>query len=256
MTTAQDSFRRVRVDGFVSALLLILEKMVDGFVSALRLIWAKMKWSRALLVLFIINLIWVASLFIAPLTIAPGSFAFTTGGANTVDHWSLYQTAAFNWYAKVIYTVGDAQCHQLWYRSLWLNGNQLPIDARMTSMYLFGIFGLFWSMVTPPASGASQGITNAFPARIRKWAERIGVEKFAVLVVFLGILPIAVDGFTQLFSAATHYESTNVVRILTGVPGGLVVGLLLGMMTKAIKQFDLEYRSVRRQTSKAAPDKE
>jgi len=225
-------------------------------VDALRVVWANMKWSRALLFLFGLTVFWTGSLFVAPFTVAPGTFAFTEGGANVVDHWNLYQGAAFNWYAKVIYTVGDAQCHQLWYRSLWLNGNQLPIDARMTSLYLFGIFGLFWAMMTTPAVSASQGIANAFPDRIRRWAQKIGVEKFAVLVVLLGILPVGLDGFTQLFQAVTHYESTNAVRVLTGVPGGLVAGLLLGMMVKAIRQFDVEYRSLRQRSPVAAPDKE
>ena len=215
-----------------------------------------MKWSRALLVMFGITLFWVVSLFAAPLSLAPGTFAYTTGGANVVDHWNLYQGAGFNWFAKVIYTVGDAQCHQLWYRSLWINGNQLPIDARMTSLYIFGAIGLFWAMMTPPASSASQGIANGFPGRIRRWAETVGVEKFALLVVFAGLLPIGVDGFTQLFQAVTHYESTNAMRILTGVPGGLVAGLLLGMMVKAIKQFDVEYRAMRIRTSMPTPDKE
>jgi uncharacterized membrane protein len=225
-------------------------------VTALQIVWAKMKWSRALLCLLGLTVFWTASLFIAPLTIAPGTFSFTEGGANAVDHWNLYAGSAFNGYAKVVYTVGDAQCHQLWYRSLWINGNQLPIDARMTSLYIFGIFGLFWAMMTPPAASASQGIANGFPDRIRRWAEKIGVEKFAVLIVFLGLLPVAVDGFTQLFQAVTHYESTNAVRILTGVPGGLVAGLLLGMMVKAIKQFDVEYRTLRSGTSAVAADKE
>lgn len=220
-----------------------------------RAIWADMTWSRGLLVLFGLNAFWVASLFLAPLTIAPGSFAFTEGGANTVDHWGLYSGPDFNWYAKIVYTVGDAQCHQLWFRSLWINGNQMPIDARMASLYLFGLFGLFWAMMTPAALTASRGIANAFPARIQRWAERVGVEKFAALILLIGILPVAVDGFTQLFSTYTHYESTNATRILTGVPGGLVTGLLVGVMVKAVKQFNVEYRAARASTGSRRADK-
>ncbi len=225
-------------------------------MDALREVWTKMRWSKALLVMLGLNAFWVAALFAAPLTIAPGTFAFKTGGANVVDHWDLYAAPQFNWFAKVIYTVGDAQCHQMDTRSLWINGNQLPIDSRMTSMYIFGAFGLFWAMMTAPAASASQGIANGFPGRIRGWAEKVGVEKFALLIVFLGLLPVGVDGFTQLFAAVTHYESTNPIRILTGVPSGLVAGLLLGMMMKAIKQFDVEYRGVRAKSSMATSDKE
>lgn len=216
-----------------------------------RLAWAKMAWSKPLFFLFGLDLAWVASLFVAPFTIAPGTFAFTVGRANVVDHWDLYAQPSFNWFAKVIYTVGDAQCHQLWYRSLWLNGNQMPMDARMVSLYLFSVFGLFWAMMAPPSASASRGFANAFPARVRRWAEKIGPERFAVLVVFLGILPVGIDGFTQLFSAVTHYESTDLTRVLTGVPGGLIVGLLVGAMTKSIREFNIEYRAAMKARTRA-----
>lgn len=214
-----------------------------------------MTWSKGLFILWVIILVWTASMFVAPLTIAPGTFAFTMGGANIVDHWDLYQGPGFNDFARALYVIGDAQCHQMWTRSLWINGNQMPIDARMTSLYIFGLIGLFWAMMTPPSPQTSVGIANAFPERIRRWAAKIGVERFALLVVLLGILPVAVDGFTQLFAAVTHYESTNAMRVLTGISGGLVVGLLIGMMIKSIKAFDLEYRAFREslRASRGAP---
>lgn len=211
-----------------------------------RQIWSRMTWSKALFVFWAITVAWTASLFIAPLTIPPGSFAFTLGGANVVDHWDLYQGPSFNWFARLVYVVGDAQCHQMWTRSLWINGNQMPIDARMTSLYIFGALGLFWAMMAPPSPATGVGIANAFPERIRRWAMRIGPERFVLLVVVLGLLPVAVDGCYQLLSAITHYESTNAVRVLTGVPGGLATGLLLGAMIKSVKAFDLEYRAMRR----------
>jgi len=214
-------------------------------VSAFSDVWARLTWSRALFILFVITVVWTVSMFIAPLTIAPGTFAYTEGGANVIDHWDLYAKPSFNWYAKVIYAVGDAQCHQLWYRSLWINGNQMPIDARMTSLYIFGIIGLLWSMMTPAAVTASEGIANAFSPRIRASARRIGDVKFASLVILLGLLPVAIDGFTQLFAAYTQYESTNLIRVITGIPGGIVTGLLLGMMIKSIKQIDVEYAEAR-----------
>jgi len=208
-------------------------------------LWARMTWSKGLFLFWVVVLLWTASLFIAPLTIAPGTFAWTMGGANIVDHWDLYQAPAFNAFSQAVYVIGDAQCHQMWTRSLWINGNQMPIDARMTSLYIFGVIGLFWAMMTPPSPQTSTGIANAFPERIRRWAAKIGVERFALLVVLLSILPVAIDGFTQLFAAVTHYESTNAVRVLTGVSGGLILGLFIGMMIKSIKAFDLEYRAFR-----------
>jgi uncharacterized membrane protein len=209
-----------------------------------------MVWSRALFVLFVLAVGWTVSIFVAPMTIAPGTFAFTTGNANRVDHWDLYAGPEFNWYAKVVYTLGDAECHQLWYRSLWINGNQMPVDARDTSLFLFGTFGLFWAMMVPASVFVSRGLVNAFPPRVQRAAARIGVLWFALLVVALGILPVAVDGFAQLL---TPYESSNSTRVLTGIPGGLVVGLLVGMMIKSIRQASVESRAVRRATAAPAP---
>jgi uncharacterized membrane protein len=42
-----------------------------------------------------------------------------------------------------------------------------------------------------------------------------------VIIVGLGIIPMAIDGFTQL---GTDYESTNLVRLVTGTLSGLVIG--------------------------------
>lgn len=209
----------------------------------LREVWSKMRWSRGLLALLVVCLVWTVSIFVAPMTIPPGSFAFTVGRANAVDHWDIYSGPAFNWFARVVYVLGDAECHQLWYRSLWINGNQMPVDARDTSLFIFANFGLFWAMMAPPAASIGRGIVGAFPAKVQGWARRLGEVRFAFLVVVLGILPVAVDGFTQLLTA---YESTNGTRVLTGIPGGLVVGLLVGVLVKSIRQVSIETRELRR----------
>jgi len=215
-----------------------------------------MKWSRGLLVLFCITLFFTVSIFLAPLTLAPGTFVYITGRANIVDHWDMYAGPAFNWYAKVIYTLGDAECHQLWYRSLYINGNQMPVDARDTSLFIFATFGLFWAMMTPAALTTSAGVVNAFPPRVQQWARRIGPVKFTFLVLFFGLLPVGLDGFYQLFQGVTHYESTNAVRVLTGVSGGLAVALVIGMMIKSIKVFNIAYKAARAAGRLRPADKE
>tara|TARA_B100001250_G_scaffold381041_1_gene373021 strand:- start:36 stop:431 length:396 start_codon:yes stop_codon:yes gene_type:complete len=42
-----------------------------------------------------------------------------------------------------------------------------------------------------------------------------------LLLVTLGLVPMGIDGFTQLL---TDYESTNPVRVFTGLFSGLVIG--------------------------------
>ena len=206
-------------------------------------VWAKLTWSKALFGLLILNLVWTASLFIAPYTVPPGSFAFQVGGANTLDHEDIWQS--FWFYPRIVYTFGDVQCHQLWYRSLWLNGNQLPIDARMTSMYIFASLGLVAAALATPSTSSVQVMLNAMPEFLRKRLARFGPEKAGAIIVIVGLLPIAIDGFTQLFASVTHYESTNVTRILTGLPGGFVGGLLLGAMLVSMRQFSEDIQRLR-----------
>ncbi|HEY7589078.1 MAG TPA: DUF2085 domain-containing protein [Thermoplasmata archaeon] len=214
-------------------------------------VWAKLTWSRALFLLLALNLLWTASLFIAPFTIPPGSFAHEVGGANTIDHEDIWQT--FSLYPRAVYTFGDFQCHQLWSRSLWLNGNQLPIDARMTSMYIFANFGLVAAALATPSTSTGQVMLNALPESVRRRLAKLGPEKAGALIVVIGLLPIAIDGFTQLFSSVTHYESTNLTRILTGMPGGFVGGLLVGAMLVSMRQFSADLQMLRARSASRAP---
>ncbi len=195
-------------------------------------LWARLTWSKALFGLLVVNLVWTASLFICPYTVAPGSFANQVGGANVVDHESIWET--FPLYARVVYTIGDAQCHQLYYRSFWLNGNQMPIDERMTSMYVFASFGVLAAMFARPSTSTGQVMLNALPAFIRKRLARMGSEQAGAAIVVLGLLPMAVDGFTQLFSGKYY---TYVA--------GFIGGLLVAAMLVTIRQFSLEMQAMR-----------
>ena len=207
--------------------------------------WQRLVWSKPLFGLLSLNLFWTASFFIAPFTIAPGTFAFQVGAANQMNHWNLWSTLWI--YPQAVYAFGDIQCHQLWFRSLWLNGNQMPMCARMTSMYIFANFGLVAAALAEPSTSAGRVMLNAMPSWVQRRLERFGTERGSALLVVLGLLPIAVDGFYQLFSDVTHYESTNVTRILTGVPGGFVGGLLIGAMLISIQAFRVDIRRLRAQ---------
>ncbi len=214
-------------------------------------IWQRLTWSKALFGLLLLNLFWSASFFIAPFLLVPGTFAFQVGGANQMDHWNIWEHLWI--YPQAVYAFGDIQCHQLWYRSMWLNGNQLPMCARMTSLYIFANFGLVAAAFATPATSTGQVMLNALPEWARKRLARIGVERAGALIVILGILPVGIDGTYQLFSEFTHYESTNVLRVLTGVPGGFVGGLLIGAMLVSIKQFKIDIDRMRAQAGQVPP---
>ena len=194
--------------------------------------------SRVLLGLFVLSLAYTVSNFAVPYTIPPGAAANLDGAANIVDNGNVYNTM---WtYPQVIYYIGDAQCHQMAARTLWLNGNQMPMDARMTSIYLFANFGLLGAILAAPSTSIAQGMVNAIPRRVQDWVRRhVGPTAFAAALVILGLMPVAVDGFWQLLSNGA-YESTNLKRYLTGIPAGWVAGLLVGVMVKSIRQVDVE----------------
>ena len=199
--------------------------------------------SRVLLGLFVLSLVYTVSNFAVPYTIPPGAAANLDGAANIVDNGNVYNTM---WtYPQVIYYIGDAQCHQMAARTLWLNGNQMPMDARMTSIYLFANFGLLGAILAAPSTSIAQGMVNAIPRRMQDWVRRhVGPTAFAAALVILGLMPVAVDGFWQLLSNGA-YESTNLKRYLTGIPAGWVAGLLVGVMVKSIRQVDVETAALR-----------
>ncbi|MGI0149796.1 MAG: DUF2085 domain-containing protein [Thermoplasmata archaeon] len=214
-------------------------------------LWARLTWSRALLAVLVVNLVWTASLFLGPYMVPPGSFANEVGGANLVDHEAIWET--FPLYARTVYTIGDAQCHQLYYRSFWLNGNQMPIDQRMTAMYVFANLGVVAAMLARPSTSTGQVMLNALPEFLRRRLRRFGAERAAAVLLVIGLVPMAIDGFTQLFRVA-DYESTPFARVLTGGLAGLVGGLLVGAMLVTIRQFAIELQSIRADVeSKATP---
>lgn len=212
-------------------------------------LWARLTWSRALFAVLVVNLVWTASLFMGPYLVPPGSFANEVGGANLVDHEGIWET--FPLYARAIYTIGDAQCHQLYYRSFWLNGNQMPIDQRMTAMYVFANLGVVAAMFARPSTSTGQVMLNALPEFLRRRLWRFGSERAGAILLAIGLVPMAIDGFTQLFRVA-NYESTALARVFTGGLAGFVGGLLVGAMLVTIRQFAIELQSMRTQVESTA----
>ncbi|MCI4371822.1 MAG: DUF2085 domain-containing protein [Thermoplasmata archaeon] len=204
-------------------------------------LWARLTWSRALFAVLVLNLAWSASLFLCPFTVPAGSFAGQVGSANLIDHANIWAT--FPPYARVVYTIGDAQCHQLWYRSFYLNGNQMPIDERMTAMYVFANLGVIAAIFARPSTSTGQVMLNALPEFLRRRLSRIGAERAGAVIVVLGLVPMAIDGFTQLFKV-NNYESTALARVVTGGLAGFVGGLLIAAMLVTIRQFSIEMNAL------------
>jgi uncharacterized membrane protein len=110
-----------------------------------------------------------------------------------------------------IYSAGDRLCHQKADRSLFINGNQMPFCSRCTAIWLGLAIGL--------------GFMVFFIIKLD--------EKF-VLFIILGMVPIGIDGIGQLFG---YWESTNIIRIITGLLVGIVCGISIGVIIDEIRDI-------------------
>ena len=89
-------------------------------------------------------------------------------------------------------------CHGIPHRCLTIWNTPMPICARCTAIYIGLFVGLFGFFIAP-------------------WMH----ERVARWTMFIGAMPMAVDGFTQLLRLR---ESTNSLRLATGAAAGVTFG--------------------------------
>ena len=151
------------------------------------------KWKLTMLAIFVA---WLAVLLIAPFTLPSGSVRDLSGSVGKLDNPG--QEARMNPFADVVYTVGDIECHQIAERSYYLNGNELPVCSRDVGTAI----GLITGMLV--------GI--------------FFVRRINPFLLAVGLLPMLIDGGLQSVSS---YQSTNDLRIVTGIIAGVAAALLL-----------------------------
>ncbi len=140
--------------------------------------------------------VWLALVFIVPFTLPTGSVTDLSGSVGKIDNWPTIEK--MNPLAAAVYLIGDSQCHQLVERSFFLNGNQMAFCTRDLGIFI----------------GLVAGMALAFSGRLR-----IGFKLSLLLLV-----PMALDGGAQLISS---YESSNAIRLATGIIAGIGVAYLL-----------------------------
>lgn len=169
-----------------------------------------------------ITTFWAVSIFLAPLTLEPGTVEDLDANANWIDYggdWA--DMAKYNPYAASVYLFGDFNCHQKHTRSQSFHGNQLPVCARDVGIAWGAVVGaliLFYVIRTPYMfltflSVVPEEERTAMLKRLPPWFA-------AGLVALPFILPTGLDGFYQLL---TDYESTNTVRLVTGFFLGIIL---------------------------------
>ena len=123
-----------------------------------------------------------------------GSIPALILGASSLCAWAISAGASMQW--RLLFRM---MCHGKVERSLELFGVPMPICARCTGIYVGLLTGLL-----------------AF------WLIPILSEKVMRMTAFAALLPLAIDGLTQ---ATGLRESTNGLRIATGLVAGLAFGL-------------------------------
>jgi uncharacterized membrane protein len=169
------------------------------------------------MVAFAILMVWFLGNVIAPFLVPAHTVDFGNDGVVGANDHAGEIASIDSGVARFFYNAGDANCHQRAERSFFLNGNQMPFCARCTSIF----FGL--------AIGAAILIFLCLELHIF-W-------------ILLGLVPMALDGGIQLF---TDYESTNIMRFLTGSIAGIVTGIALGYIVSEIGKMVILKRQIKK----------
>jgi len=173
------------------------------------------KVSKLLLVFFTLFFIISILHFLAPLSLPRNSVKDLSGLTGISDNKVQIDRMTLPW--NVLYSMGDRLCHQKAERAFFVNGNQMPFCSRCTAIWIGIAIGL--------------GFMVLFKIPLN--------EKF-LIVIILGIVPIGIDGIGQLFG---FWESTNVIRVITGSLVGIVCGFAIGMIIDEVMEFKIKKNS-------------
>jgi uncharacterized membrane protein len=119
---------------------------------------------------------------------------------------------------EFIYLAGSVICHQMPDRSFFIDGQQLPICARCTGLYLSGITGFAGWLIWKAARG---------------WRRFNVAPRGALRLVILAGLPTAIT----FASAITGiWDGSNMARALFAVPLGAAAGAVVAsVLTKDLR---------------------
>ena len=167
------------------------------------------KVSNFLFVISILFFVFILLQFLAPLTQPTGSLSNLSGMTMIVDNEHYWSEMNHPW--QDIYRIGDILCHTKSTRSFYLNQNQLPFCARCTAIWI----------------GLTLGVGVMIFSRIENhFLFFIG---FICSIAFLGV-----DGVGQLLDL---WESTNLIRLITGLLVCFFTGLAIGLITDELGYF-------------------
>ncbi len=168
------------------------------------------KVSNPLLLVFIIVSLFTLLQFFSPFFQPSGSITDLSGMTLIIDNEQYWSNIEHPW--QDIYRFGDVICHTKSSRSFFLNQNQLPLCARCTAIWIGLSIGLFISVY---------------------YLIKNHMIFFFIFVGSIGLL--GVDGVGQLLGL---WESTNLLRLITGLLVGIFTGLAIGLINDEINGIE------------------
>jgi len=162
-------------------------------------------------IFFVFFSLWILLQFLAPLALPKGSVSDLSGLVAISDNEDTINDMGLPW--GFVYSAGDRLCHQKAERSFFINDNQMPFCSRCTAIWLGLVIGL--------------GFMVFYKIQLN------GKFLFAIII---SLVPIGVDGIGQLFG---FWESTNIIRVITGLLIGVVCGVALGVIVDEVKTIRL-----------------
>ncbi len=167
------------------------------------------RFSKTVIAFFVLFFLWVALQVLAPMFLPQDSVVDLTGNTVIADNEGAISKMPFPWNA--IYSTGDSLCHQKAERSFFINDNQMPFCSRCTGIWLGLAIGLGFMIFY-----------------------RIQLDEKLIFLIIMGLVPIGIDGLGQLFG---FWESTNVIRLITGLMTGIVCGFAIALIIDEIKEI-------------------
>ena len=162
-------------------------------------------------VLFTLFSLWISLQFLAPLAMSENSVQDLSGLVAVSDNDYTINNMDFPW--NLVYSAGDRLCHQKAERSFFVNDNQMPFCSRCTAIWLGLAVGLGFMVFY-----------------------RIELNERFVLAILIGLIPIGIDGVGQLLG---FWESTNAIRVITGLLIGVLCGVAIGVILDEIKTLNI-----------------
>lgn len=165
-------------------------------------------------ILFLLFLIWILLQFLAPITLPYKSVNSLDGAVGLINNQEKINNMNAPW--SFIYSSGDILCHQKADRSFTINGNQMPFCTRCTAIWLGLSLGLGFMIFY-----------------------KIDLDEKFIILLFLGLFPIGIDGFGQLFG---FWESNNIIRVITGILVGFISGLAIGIILDEFRDIFISWK--------------